>query len=178
MRNNLSKLVDQAWVVLTDYATYDFQDYELPENHGFNPDLLQAGIDADDIDIDASTVLNAFPQSFDLGPAFEADDDYFDDDAVSEVAQATLDAYVGANPRLAAWLEFKELADCVRDITTDDVVANLRGILHLDERDAAKLLCYALDNGLLDIIPDGNEAETDEQFARTLFERWVASKQA
>lgn len=179
MRNNLSMLVDQAWCALTDYASYDFQCYELPENHGFNANLLQKAIDADSIDIDAITVLNAFPQSFDLGPAFESDDDYFDDEAVSEVAQATLAAYSEANPRLAAWLEFKELAECCdSDITTDDVVTNLRGILNLSERDAAKLLCYALDNGLLEIIPDGIEQETDEQCAKTLFDQWQASKQA
>lgn len=178
MRNNLSKLVDQAWCALTDYASYDFQCYELPEYHGFNANLLQNGIDADSIDIDASTVLNAFPQSFDLGPAFESEDDYFDEEAVSEVAQATLAAYLDVNPRLRAWLEFKGLADCVSDITTNDVVANLRGILNLDERDATELLCHALDNGLLDIIPDGIEQETDEQCAKTLFDQWQASKQA
>lgn len=179
MRNNLSKLVDQAWCALTEYASYDFQCYELPENHGFNPDLLQTGIDADSIDIDAITVLNAFPQSFDLGPAFEAENDYFDEEALSEVAQATLDAYVEANPRLAAWLEFKGLdAEDISDITTNDVVANLRGILNLDERDATKLLCHALDSGLLDIIPDGIEVETDKQCAKALFDQWQASKQA
>lgn len=179
MRNNLSKLVDQAWVVLTDYATYDFQSYELPENHGFNSDLLQSGIDADSIDIDAITVLNAFPQSFDLGPAFEAENDYFDEEAISEVAQATLAAYVDKNPRLGTWLEFKGLdAEDISDITTNDVVANLRGILNLDKRDATELLCHALDNGLLDIIPDGINTETDKYRAETLFDQWQASKQA
>lgn len=176
MRNNFSKVTEQAWVILTDYATYDFQDYELPENHGFNPDLLQAGIDADDIDIDGITVLNAFPQSFDLGPAFEAEDDYFDDDAVSEVAQATLAAYVDKNPRLGAWLDFRE--SCGGEITSDQVIMRLHSILHLAERDATKLLAFALDNGLTEQIPCLADDESEEDCAKTLLEQWQASKQA
>lgn len=176
MRYNLSKVIEQSWVVLTDYATYDFQSYQLPENHGFNPALLQTGIDADDIQIDAGVVLNAFPQCFDLGPAFPALDDYFDDDANYKVEQATLAAYVDKNPRLGTWLDFRNA--CGGEITSDQVIMRLHSILRLDERDATKLLCYALDNGLLEIIPDGIEQETDEQCAKTLLDQWQASKQA
>lgn len=176
MRNNLSNVIEQAWVILTDYATYDFQDYELPENYGFNPTMLQAGIDADSIDIDAITVLNAFPQSFDLGPAFEAEEDYFDDEAVSEVTQATLAAYVDKNPRLGTWLDFR--AACGGEITTDQVIMRLHSILHLDERDATKLLAFALDNELTEQIPCLVDDDSEEDCAKTLLELWQASKQA
>lgn len=174
MRNNLSKIIEQAWAVLTDYATYDFQSYFLPEYHGFNAKLLQSGIDADSIQIDAEVVLNAFPQCFDLGPAFPAKDDYFDDDAAYNVEQATLAAYMDANPRLATWLAFRE--DCGGEITTDQVVMRLQSLLHLDERDATKLLAYALDNRLTHLIPCLAIDDSEEECARTLFELWQASK--
>lgn len=176
MRYNLSKVIEQAWVVLTDYATYDFQSYELPENQGFNPALLQTGIDADDIRIDAEVVLNAFPQCFDLGPAFPALDDYFDDDAVYNVTQATLATYVDKNPRLGTWLDFRKA--CGGEITTDQVIMRLHSLLHLDERDAAKLLAFALDNELTDQIPCLVNDESEEDCAKTLLGLWQASKQA
>lgn len=176
MRYNLSKVIEQSWVVLTDYATYDFQDYQLPENYGFNPALLQTGIDADDVQIDAEVVLNAFPQCFDLGPAFPALDDYFDDDANYKVEQATLAAYVAKNPRLGAWLDFRNA--CGGEITSDQVIMRLHSILHLDERDATKLLAFALDNGLTEQIPCLADDESEEDCAKTLLGLWQASKQA
>lgn len=144
----------QAWCVLTDYASYDFQSYELPENHGFNRDLLQWGIDADDIDIDATTVFKAFPQSFNLSSAFEAKADDFDDEAFDKVAQATLDAFKASNPRLVEWLKFRETFNT--ELTTDQVCELLCELLPTTEQAARDILCYALDNGKALLLPTDN----------------------
>lgn len=140
--------------VLNQVIGEDFWDYQLPENHGFQSDLIVTDIDADLVDISDITVIKAFPKEFELR-------DNCDYDAYDEVCEQILAAYMSLNPRLEAWVNSGIYYQTeLNTYNIANLISELLAMPSITDISATSILCYALDNGYADLLPTDNGPES------------------
>lgn len=141
------RLLSDIAYVLGEYIRNDFPYYL--EDYGFTDhSLLGPDPDPEEMTIEAETVLYALPEAClyqDCGLKW-------DEESYYQLQQEVLAAYDHAD-RFEAW------CDADLGVTTDevcDLISELLAMPSITEIAAESILCYALDNGYVDLLPTDN----------------------
>ena len=146
-----TRLLSDITYILGVYIRDDFPYYL--EDYGFNDrSLLGPDPDPDEMTVEAETVLYALPDAC----LYQGCGLKWDEDAYSQLQQEVLESFDHSD-RFAAWCE----ADL--GVTTDEVISLISELLcvpSITDIAAEGILCYALDNGLANLLPTDNSAES------------------
>lgn len=163
-------LNEQAELVLLNYLAYDFF-ISMRGQYGYDTGLLWSPLEPSDVNINASTVLAAFPDQFKFNGRYFPDMTQ-DENAWLCIEEAARDA-CERDPSFANWIK-SDIFDRF-NLTTDDVINFVVTLADIRLEPAFKAVKFALNTGLIDLLPT---SENDGDKAKQLVAKWQARRQA